>query len=85
MVIVPTDILAHSFAGFLIIAVMNPSKHARIGDIVADVPEIGVLENDPWRTWMRQCDRIMTTVSPRYVRRTSHLNTTLLIIASNVG
>ena len=61
-VIIPTNVPAHSFAGILIIAKVNPAKYASVGDIVDDVSEIVVLDHDPWRTGMRHVDRLMPAV-----------------------
>ncbi|MFN2513500.1 MAG: hypothetical protein ABR568_19030 [Pyrinomonadaceae bacterium] len=58
MVIVPTNVSALALAGILIIAEVNPAKHARVGDIVDDGPEIGVLDDDARRIGMRHGDRM---------------------------
>ncbi len=61
MVNVPANVAALPLAGILIIAEVNAAKHAGVGDIIGDGPEIGVVEDDARRIGMRHGDR-MTTV-----------------------
>ncbi len=58
MVIVPTNVAALLLAGILIITEVNPAKHARVGDIVSDGPEIDVVDDDARRIGMRHGDRM---------------------------
>ena len=50
---VPTNIPALPFSGILIVTEVNATKHAGVGDIVDDVPQIGVRDNYSRRIGMR--------------------------------
>src|SRR5687767_7451215 len=58
VIIVPTNVAALPIAGILIIAEVNPAKHASVRDIVGDGPEIGVVDDDARRIGMRHGDRM---------------------------